>query len=194
MTVDELITRIIAAYPGASLEAMKSYKPVFHARLKHREGEPLAEAATEVMATFRPKYGQPFPIPADFEAVLPSARRDLARAAAVDARRHAEHKQRLMAEWRRSVDTVPEVRRALETIALEVADTAAWRETSKPIALTARQRQLAVQRAISLQRRCEHGPPERLGADAWWDQISAIAARWNVATTRDEWQQGEWRA
>jgi hypothetical protein len=130
MTVDELITRIIAAYPGANLEAMKSFKLVFYARLKPREGESLAEATTEV----------------------------------------------------------------LKTIALEVADAAAWRETGKPIALTARQRQLAVQRAISLQRRCEHGPPERLGADAWWAQISAIAARSNVAPALDEWQQGEWRA
>jgi hypothetical protein len=115
MTVDELITHLIASYPGASLEAMKSFKPVSYARLRHREGESLADAA-------------------------------------------------------------------------------AWRETGKPIALTVRQRQLAVQQAISLQRRCEHGPPERLGADAWWAQISAIVARWNVATSLGEWQQGEWRA
>ena len=194
MTVDDLITRIIAAYPGASLEAMKSFKPVFYARLKHREGEPLADAATEVLATFRAKYGQPFPIPADFEAVLPSPRRDGARAAPIDPGRHAERKRRLMAEWRRSVDAAPEVRRALETIALEVADVAAWRESSKPIALTPKQRKLAEQRAISLQRRCEHGPPERLGAEDWGAQISAIAARWNVATSLEEWGQGEWRA
>jgi hypothetical protein len=188
MTVDELITRIIAAYPGASLEAMKSFKPVFYARLRHREGEPLADAATEVLATFRPKYGQPFPIPADFETVLPSPPRDAASAAPLDARRHAERKRRLMAEWRRSVDAVPEVARALETIALEVADLAAWRTDPGPIALTAKQRKLAEQRAISLQRRCEHGPPERLGADAWWAQISAIAARWKVATSLEEWR------
>jgi hypothetical protein len=85
--------------------------------------------------------------------------------------------------WRRSADAVHEVRRALETITLEVADAAAWRETSKPIALSDKQRKLAEQRAISLQRHCEHGPPDRVGAKTWWAQISTVAARCN-----EEWR------
>src|SRR5258708_14669441 len=131
MTVDELMPCIIAAYPGASLEAT------------------LGQAATEVLATFRPKYGQPFPIPADFEAVLPKQRRDIARAAPIDAGRHAERKRRLMAEWRRSVGAaVPEVKPPLETIAFRAADPAAWRATGKPIALSAKQQPLAQHRAV----------------------------------------------
>jgi hypothetical protein len=90
--------------------------------------------------------------------------------------------------WRRSVDAVPEVRRALETIALEVADAAAWRENSKPIALSDKQRRLAEQRAISLQRCVEFGPVSQVDAEAWRAQISTIAARCNVATTLEEWR------
>ena len=90
--------------------------------------------------------------------------------------------------WRRSVDAVPEVRRALETIALEVADAAAWRENSKPIALSDKQRRLAEQRAISLQRYVEFGPVSQVDAEAWWAQISTTAARCNVATSLEEWR------
>ncbi|HEY1034997.1 MAG TPA: hypothetical protein VGE09_08450 [Pseudoxanthomonas sp.] len=77
MTVSELLARIIAAYPGATTDAMKTFKPVFYARLQRHEGDKLEEAATAVLGSFRPKYGQPFPIPADFEAHLPSGRLDL---------------------------------------------------------------------------------------------------------------------
>jgi hypothetical protein len=54
--------------------------------------------------------------------------------------------------------------------------------------LSAQQVRLAEQRAISQRRRAEHGPPERLSGEAWWTQISAIAARWKVATSIDEWR------
>ena len=72
--------------------------------------------------------------------------------------------------WRRSVDA------------------AAWRENSKPIALSDKQRRLAEQRAISLQRYVEFGPVSQVDAEAWWAQISTIAARCNVAITLEEWR------
>lgn len=72
MTVTELLAAIQAAYPGATSEALRTFVPVFHKRLAHREGDKLQEAADEVFAVFRPKFGAPFPIPADFEKHLPS--------------------------------------------------------------------------------------------------------------------------
>jgi hypothetical protein len=72
MTVTELLTRIMAAYAGATPEAMKTFVPVFHARLKRHEGVALDEAAIEVLGSFKPKFDQKFPIPADFEKHLPS--------------------------------------------------------------------------------------------------------------------------
>ncbi len=77
MTVAELLDRIIAAYPGATAEALKTFKPVFYARLQRHEGPLLEAAANEVLGSFKPKYGQPFPIPADFEAHLPSGKLNL---------------------------------------------------------------------------------------------------------------------
>lgn len=74
MTVTDLLARIIAAYPGATTDAMKTFKPVFYARLQRHEGDKLEEAATAVLGSFKPKFGQPFPIPADFEAHLPSGK------------------------------------------------------------------------------------------------------------------------
>jgi hypothetical protein len=187
MTVKELLERIVVAYPGASPEAMRAYKPVFQARLGGREGPALAKAAAEVLASFRPKYGQPFPIPVDFEAALPEFPRPLPAGRAIDLRGHAERVARLMSDWRRSVRAQPEVKWAMEHIARELAHGAAWREVEKPIALTARQTRLAKERALSLQRRLEHGPPEHFTREAWWGQIAAIASRWNVAVSIEEW-------
>jgi hypothetical protein len=193
MTVTELLKQIIAVYPGASPEAMRAYKPVFQARLAAREGPALAKAATEVFATFRPKYGQQFPIPADFEAALPAlpSRRAPMAGRPIDAHRHAERVAELVADWRRRARRVPplqpELQRALEAIARGLAHDAAWRSDAKPIELTAAQVRLAEQRALSQRRRAEHGPPEPLGREAWWAQISAIAARWQVAVSPQEW-------
>jgi len=185
--VKELLERIVVAYPGASPEAMRTFKPVFHARLGGREGPALAKAATEVLASFRPKYGQPFPIPADFEAALPDLPRPRPAGRAIDLGRHAEQVGRLIDEWRRGVRARPEIRWAMEHIARGLAHDAAWRGDTRPIVLTAQQTRLAEQRALSLQRRVEHGPPEKLTRKAWWAQLAAIAARWNVAISTEEW-------
>ena len=71
MTVTELLACIMAVYAGATPEALKTFVPVFHKRFRAREGDHLQVAADEVFATFKAKYGQPFPIPADFEPHMP---------------------------------------------------------------------------------------------------------------------------
>lgn len=107
----------------------------------------------------------------------------------MSAYRHAARK--LMAEWRagqgsRAANGVPEVMRALEFIAQPIADMEARKESPQPVVLTRKQVRIAQHRAISVQRRIEHGPPD-MPLEAWWEQISAIAARWGIATTQEEW-------
>lgn len=71
MTVAELLDSIMGAYPGATPEALKIYTPIFYSRLRGYEGEALENAATEILGSFKPKFDQKFPIPADFEKELP---------------------------------------------------------------------------------------------------------------------------
>src|ERR1043166_6038197 len=46
MMVKELLERIVVAYPGASPEAMRTFKPVFLARLGGHEGPALGRGFT----------------------------------------------------------------------------------------------------------------------------------------------------
>jgi len=108
----------------------------------------------------------------------------------MSAQRHTA--RRLMDEWRagqgkRAAQGIPELMRALEFIAQQVADGQSWKANPEPVSLTRKQVKTAWHRAISQRRRAEHGPPSK-NADEWWEQISAIAERWGVKTTRDEWE------
>src|SRR5262245_60312601 len=100
MKVSELMAGIQAAYPGLQPEALRTFRPVFHARLGKREGPALERAALEVLATYRPKYEQPFPIPADFEAALLAPARYRPREQPLDIAGHGQRARRLMAAWR----------------------------------------------------------------------------------------------
>lgn len=193
MTVAELLERIAAAYSGATAEAMKTFKPVFYARLRKHEGDALETAANEVLGTFKPKYDQKFPIPADFEAHLPSGKLNLPKDSGpkLDVKGHGDKTRRIMAEWRQTQGTrgangVVEVLRALEFIAEPLASMKAWRDDPEPLRLTKAQLKLAQMRAVSQQRMKLEGPPPK-NPDVWWDQIDAIARGWSIATTRDEW-------
>lgn len=100
--------------------------------------------------------------------------------------------RRLMAEWRegqgkRASKGVPELMRALEFIAQQIADGEAWKPDPRAVSLTRKQVRLAWFRAISQRRRIEYGPPGK-SADEWWEQIKSIADRWGVETNRAEWE------
>ena len=188
MTVAELLKKLGAAFPAFNAGAMEAWAPAFRAVCQAHEGPVLAQAYTAVLTAFSVRAAKAlFPVPADFAAQLPSRHPKLTRQAALRLRTHGERMRRLMAEWRPPVDVAPEVRRALEHIALQVADEAAWHADAKPVVLTRQQHKLAEQRALSQQRRSEHGPPEGFSGEAWWTQISAIAARWQLAVSREEW-------
>lgn len=60
----------------------------------------------------------------------------------------------------------------------------------RKIILTQDQITKCAHRALSQARLAEHGPPPR-DLDAWWSQISAIAAKWGVSTRIEDWQAQE---
>jgi hypothetical protein len=195
MTVTELLKRMAGAYPSFDSKAGETWAPVFRAHMDRHEGERLEKAYVAVLGNFRPTTRQPFPIPADFEAHLPSGKLRVipgGAGPAIDVKGHGEKSRRIMAEWRlaqgnRGANGVREIMRALEFIAEPLADLKAWtKNDDAPLRLTRKQLVLAQHRAISQQRRIEFGPPGK-DPDAWWEQISAIAQRWGIETEREEW-------
>jgi len=99
--------------------------------------------------------------------------------------------QKLMDAWRadqgkRASNGVREVMRALEFIAQPIAEMEARKEFPQPVVLSRKQVRIAQHRAISAQRRIEQGPPD-MPLEVWWEQIAAIAQRWGIATTREDW-------
>lgn len=187
MTVAELLEGIIAAYPGATPEALKTFKPVFYARLLKHEGDALAEAATAVLGSFRPTPRAPFPIPLDFEQHLPSARLELGRSGPqMDFAARRRRIEALLDDWREREGKplskgVSEVLAALEVVARSVAGLRAWREYPEPVVLSDDQVRLAQQRALSQERLRLH----RVGGN--WAQIERIAVEWGILALAEEW-------
>lgn len=185
MTVSDLLARIIAAYPGATQDAMKTFKPVFYARLQRHEGDKLEEAATAVLAAFRPKFGQPFPIPADFEAHLPSGKLDLGRGtsdagppirqwlADRDTRRKQIHGDWMNGQGAKIKANRPHaVYSACNLMALELAA----RRRDK-LVLSAEQITLCEEQALSRARVEMFGPPPK-SEEAWQAQCAQVREAW----------------
>lgn len=98
----------------------------------------------------------------------------------------------IMDEWRqaqghRGAKGVIEVLRALEFIALPIAEMCARQTEHQPLRLTGKQLRLAQHRALSQRRRAEHGDMPA-DPDTWWGQIESIAARWGISTARSDWE------
>jgi hypothetical protein len=74
MNVSELLTAIGRTYPGATPEALATFKPVFQARFERREGPHLAQAFQDCIANFEATARKPFPIPRDIETHMPVLR------------------------------------------------------------------------------------------------------------------------
>jgi hypothetical protein len=83
-----------------------------------------------------------------------------------------------------------EIYRACEHMAMQ------WAPVRDPLVLETKapkdgklsELEVCVMRAISQERHKLHGPLGRITADAWWEQIRAIAERWNINSTRDQWE------
>lgn len=193
MTIDELLEKLAHAFPSFNARALAVWAPVFRANLERHEGAALRDAFHAVLSSFSvTKSKSLHPVPADFIGHLPSMHPKLPSSGpALDVRGHRTRMNSLMSMWRagqglRGSKGVEEVLRALEFIAQPIAEAAAWSENPEPVQLTGKQLRLAQYRAVSQQRRIEHGNLPR-NADDWWSQISAIAERWGIQTTREEW-------
>lgn len=79
----------------------------------------------------------------------------------------------------------PEVYSACEHVARRLAP------LRDPLELTADELATAVKAAISQERRKMNPGPIPKSADEFWTQISAIAERWGIKTTRDQWERSD---
>lgn len=166
MNVTELLQRIMAAYAGATNEAMKTFVPVFHARLRKHEGPALEEAATQVFGSFKPKYDHRFPIPADFEAFLPSGRLDLGKEGGRPIRQwladRDARRKRVLADWDAGQGAKIKANRphavytACAMMAMDIAANAGDR-----LVLTAEQIATCEEQALSRARVEMFGPPPK---------------------------------
>lgn len=192
MTVTELLDRIIAAYPGATPEAMKTYRPVFFARLQRHEGAALTDAAGEVLAAFRPKYGQQFPIPVDFEAHLPSGRLNLPeeghsiRQALKD---RDDRKRRVFAAWHSGQGAKIKAARPIAVYSACLHLAAGLSKRSDRVLLTAEQIVTCEERALSGARVAIFGALPRTNEE-WDEQREQVKAGWHAPPQRAQARTG----
>lgn len=194
MTVVELLDSILKAYPGANPDALATFRPVFVARFGKREGPHLRAAFEATLAEFKPKYGTPFPIPADFERHMPSATLHAGNdkgGPPLDLAGRKGRADSLFASWqagqcRRADKGNLLLRRALENTARQVADVMGWQENPEPLVLTSAQLKKACQSAISQERRARYGQPPK-DKHLWWRQLSSVAAEWGIQITPEWW-------
>lgn len=182
MTVVELLNRIIDAYPGATPEAMQSFKSAFYGRLQRHEGPLLAEATDAVLGSFKPKYGQPFPIPADFEAHLPSGKLNLPseghsiRQALKD---RAERQKRAFSAWLQTQGVKIKQARPVAVYNACVMLAADLAKQSDRVILKPEQITLCEERALSQARVQMFGALPRT-SEAWQAQIEQVRASWTA--------------
>lgn len=177
MTVAQLIERILLMYPGASPEALASFRPVFHARFQHREGPALERAATEAFASFRPTARQPFPIPVDIEQhladIAPKGKET--GGPRIDFAAHRARKEALMAEWaQRQGAGIAKARgekiaASCRLMTQDIAHMRAWSDEPTGIVLTAEQIQKCEDHVVSCERMATYGAHciRTENAEAW---------------------------
>lgn len=192
MTVSELLKAMMGAYTAFDAKAAGAFASAFRTRLQRHEGDALRIACDEVLAAWRPRQGQRFPVPADFEEYLPgklNLPKDLG--PKLDLKAHGERKKQLFASWKagqgqRASNGIPEMMRALEAVAEPIAAQRAWDAQPEPVVLTRKQVFKAQQSALSIKRRELHGLPPK-DAVLWWSQIVEIAKGWRLEITPDWW-------
>lgn len=183
MTVAELIEAILRLYPGASPEALNTFRPVFQARFKHREGAALASAAQETFATFQAKATKPFPIPVDFEQHLEDiVPKDKGSGPKIDFAAHRARKDALMADWEerqgRGITKArgEKIAASCRSTARDIAHMRAWSAEPPGIVLTAEQIQKCEDHVVSCERMGTYGAHciRTENAEAWQAQMDEL--------------------
>lgn len=193
MTVDQLLENLGAAFPAFNARALEAWAPVFRARLGKHEGPLLAKAYADTLGAFTVKSSKAlFPMPADFDAYLPTSKLNLPKdTPRLDLEGRKRRADSLFANWKagqcsRADKGNPMLRRALEHMARPIADTLGWDENPEPLSLTREQIRIAYQRAISMERRQRY---QRMPANrfVWWQQIQSVATEWGIQLTPEQW-------
>lgn len=184
MTVTELIDRILLMYPGASPEALATFRPVFQARFQHREGKALEAAANEVFASFKPTARQPFPIPVDIEQHLAEIIPKSAPGGGgrIDFAAHRARKEALMQSWeQRQGRGITQARgekiaASCRSVARDIAHMRAWSENPTDIVLPAEQIQKCEDHVVSCERMGTYGAHclRTENAEAWQAQMDEL--------------------
>lgn len=98
MTINELLEAMIGAYKGFDDSAVAATIGAFRQKLEKFEGKELASAWVEVVSGFDPTARKPYPLPKDFEEVLPKPRR-MRDGPTLDIKGHGERRAKLLADW-----------------------------------------------------------------------------------------------
>jgi hypothetical protein len=194
MTVFEMLDAILKRYAGADPESLASFKPVYYARFGKREGPHLQAAFDECCATFKPTARQPFPIPLDIEAHLPSLRHDGEGTPPIREKleRRSARAAVFLADWLAGQGGKIKAQRAPLLYAacfLEATDQARARaldDRVSGIVLDQPTINLCFQRAISTERVKRFG---RMPGDMHkhWSQLVEIATEWKLDITPEWW-------
>jgi hypothetical protein len=103
MNVRELLIAMTGGFKGFDAPAVTAMADVFKRKLERYEGPELANAWVEVAASFKATGNKPYPLPADFEDVLPrAAKMPKGSGPVLDFKARGERKSALMEEWRAS--------------------------------------------------------------------------------------------
>jgi len=132
MTVQEILAAMIGAFRGFDNAAVLAMQPVFEQKLAKYEGPELRNAWIEVASSFKRTAATPYPMPHDFEQVLPRAAK-IKGGPALDREGHRTRKDGFLADWRQwerpAIETAygPRVAFWCESEVRSRADTLAWR-------------------------------------------------------------------
>lgn len=177
MTVQELMLAMVAAYKGMDQSAVSALGPVFKQKLEKYEGKELAAAWVEVASGFDAKPSKPYPLPKDFELVLPAARK-MPSGPRLDREAHAKRKADLVSGWigtqKRAIGTQygPRVAFWCESEVRARADSLAWRpEPPIGITLSSNDVERIFQSVVSRYRIDTFGYQRNVPADLWTDQM-----------------------
>jgi hypothetical protein len=102
MNVRELLIAMTGGFKGFDAPAVTAMADVFKRKLERYEGPELANAWVEVAASFKATGNKPYPLPSDFEDVLPRAVKmpKSAGGVALDFKGHGERKAVMVDGWR----------------------------------------------------------------------------------------------
>ncbi|WP_299109693.1 hypothetical protein [uncultured Bradyrhizobium sp.] len=181
MTVEQLLAKLADAFPAFNAKALAAWAPVFRARLARHEGPTLQQAYTDTLAAFTvAKDKSLFPVPANFEANLPSMRINLPseghsiRGALKD---RAERQKRVFSTWLQTQGAKIKQARPVAVYNACVMLAADLAKATDRVILKPEQITLCEERALSQARVAMFGALPRTN-EAWQAQIEQVRVAW----------------